>query len=180
MTTLEIQHLIEEQFGSEAVIESKSDLPQPFLVLHPLYLTEVCAFLRNTKGLYFDYLSSLSGVDFGPSENKMAVVYHLYSLTEGHSLVIKCIINRSEEASHHTQVQPEQTSEEDYPEVPSVRDIWRAADWHEREVFDLLGIRFVGHAELRRILLPEDWQGYPLRKDYATQESYHHIKVDYY
>ena len=71
------------------------------------------------------------------------------------------------------------TEEGKLPQVPSVSSIWKTADWHEREAFDLVGIEFTNHPDLRRILLPSDWEGYPLRKDYKEQEEYHGIKVKY-
>lgn len=91
----------------------------------------------------------------------MEVVYHLYSIPFNKALAVKIIVPR------------------DHPEVPSVAHIWRTANWHEREAFDLLGIHFAGHPDLRRILLPADWEGHPLRKDYQEQSTYRGISVKY-
>jgi NADH-quinone oxidoreductase subunit C len=102
--------------------------------------------LRESDETYFDYLSCLSGVDYGQD---LGVVYHLYSTKHNHAVVLKT-----------------RTSDRENPHLDSVSDIWRTADFHEREVFDLLGIRFSNHPDLRRLFLDSSW-GYPLRKDYV-------------
>jgi NADH-quinone oxidoreductase subunit C len=89
----------------------------------------------------------------------------LYSIPYEHAFVMKVIVPRGDEHN--------------LPAVPSLCNVWKTANWHEREAFDLYGITFTGHPDLRRILLPTDWQGYPLRKDYKEQETYHGIKVAY-
>ena len=122
-------------------------------------LHAICLVLRDSA--YFDYLACLSGVDQGPEAATMEVVYHLYALVYGYGVALYVSLPR------------------ETPEVPSVSDIWRAADWHEREAYDLLGIGFTSHPDLRRILLPDDWQGHPLRKDYQTPDTYQGIKIDY-
>src|SRR5690606_639093 len=104
--------------------------------------------------------------DNGPEAGTLEVVYHLYSIPYEHSLVLKVTVPRN---------QPD----EPLPTIPSVTHIWRTADWHEREIFDLIGINFEGHSDLRRILLPADWTGHPLRKDYQNLEYYHDIRVPY-
>jgi NADH-quinone oxidoreductase subunit C len=91
----------------------------------------------------------------------MEVIYNLYSIPYNHHLTVKVMLDRAE------------------PAVESLTAIWKTADWHEREAYDLLGIRFNNHPDLRRILLPEDWEGHPLRKDYEHQEYYRGIKVEY-
>ena len=106
-------------------------------------------------------LSSITGIDNGPEDNTMEVIYNLYSIPFDLHLMVKIKIDRESAI------------------VPTVSDIWKTANWHEREIFDLLGIRFEGHPDLRRILLPNDWEGHPLRKDDILQEQYHGIKVDY-
>jgi NADH-quinone oxidoreductase subunit C len=93
------------------------------------------------------------------------VVYHLYSMQHKHSLVLKVILPRWK---------GDQPGE--LPEVPSVASLWSTADWHEREVYDLSGVYFTGHPNLRRILCPEDWVGHPLRKDYEMPLEYHGIR----
>jgi NADH-quinone oxidoreductase subunit C len=106
-------------------------------------------------------LSCLTGIDNGPEAATMEVVYNLYSIPFDHHLMIKVILPREN------------------PEIDSVIRIWKTADWHEREIFDMYGIKFISHPDLRRILMPADWQGYPLRKDYKQQEYYRDIKLDY-
>ena len=109
-------------------------------------ILEVCRFLKQTSGLDFDYLVNLSGVDY---LDYLEVVYHLASLKNNHSLVIKT-----------------RCYDREKPTVPSITSIWQGADFQEREAYDLLGIRFVGHPNMKRIFLWEGFQGYPLRRDY--------------
>ena len=123
---------------------------------------ELFTFLRDSDQLYFDMLSSITGIDNGPGVNTMEMIYNLYSIPFDSHLMVKIKIEDRES-----------------PIVPTVSDIWKTANWHEREIFDLLGIRFEGHPDLRRILLPSDWEGHPLRKDHVLQKRYHGIKVDY-
>lgn len=137
-------------------------------------LPEICFFLRDEPELQFDMLHCISGVDyFEPDAKKAAaaqwqphveVLYHLSSLACRHRLVLKACLPRWKDGV-----------EGQLPEIPTVNCVWRTADWHEREVFDLMGIRFTGHPDLRRILLSEDWVGHPLRKDYQPPLEYHGI-----
>jgi NADH-quinone oxidoreductase subunit C len=106
-------------------------------------------------------LSCVTGIDNGPETNTMEVAYNLYSIPFNNHLMIKATLPR------------------DNPQVETVSTIWKTADWHEREAFDLFGIIFLNHPDLRRILLPADWEGHPLRKDYRHQEYYRNIKVEY-
>jgi NADH-quinone oxidoreductase subunit C len=124
-------------------------------------LIPVMQSLLNDPVAYFDMLSCVSGVDNGPDAGTMEIVYNLYSIPFDHHLMIKVIVPR------------------DKPEVESVCQIWKTANWHEREVFDLFGINFLDHPDLRRILLPADWEGHPMRKDYKHQEYYRNVKVEY-
>jgi len=159
MTAAEIQECIETQFGASVILESNLTLPQGYLVIQQESLVSICSFLRDDERLYFDFLECLSGVDCGAEINRMEVVYHVYSILKNHSIVLKCRTSRQE------------------PKVPSVSSIWRTADWHEREAYDLFGIRFEGHPQLQRIFMPEDWVGHPLRKDYKEAESYHGVSI---
>jgi NADH-quinone oxidoreductase subunit C len=124
----------------------------------PGMLLDVAEFLKTEPGFEFDCLSNLSGVDY-PKRGVIEVVYHLYSYRHRHLFVLKVEAPR------------------DNPAVPSVAGLWSHADWQEREVFDLLGVRFEGHPDLRRILMPEDWPGHPLRKDFVEPEEYHGIST---
>lgn len=124
-------------------------------------LLNVCRALYEEPSTYFDTLSCLTGIDNGVEASTMEVVYNLYSIPFNHHLMIKVVLSREK------------------PEVDSVCSIWKTADWHEREAFDMYGIIFRNHPDLRRILMPADWQGYPLKKDYKHQESYRDIKVEY-
>lgn len=145
--------MLTERVGPEAVEDSfinRRDGDRPTLVISPEKWAEAARLLCREPSLGFHYLENLSGVDY---ETRMEVVYHLTSLTHGQDLCVKV-----------------KTGRED-PQVPSVTGVWRAADWHEREVYDLLGIRFTNHPNLSRILLPDDWVGHPLRKDYEPYDQ---------
>lgn len=117
--------------------------------------------LLYNPSLCYDMLSCITGIDNGPDMGTMEVVYTVYSIPFNTSLMIYVELPR------------------DNSEVDSVSDIWKTANWHEREAYDMFGIRFRNHPDLRRILLPADWEGYPLRKDYQHQERYRNIKVEY-
>jgi NADH-quinone oxidoreductase subunit C len=129
--------------------------------INALDLRTVCVKLRQDPTTYFDMLSCITGVDNGPESGTMEVIYNLYSIPFNHHLTLKVMLDRRK------------------PVVDSIETIWKTANWHERETFDLFGITFNGHSDLRRILLPGDWEGFPLRKDYKHQEYYRHVKVEY-
>ena|SRR2546423_2744646 len=116
------------------------------------HLVAVCQFLKSTPGFDFDFLADLCGFDRGPEEEpRFEVNYHLFSTKTYQRLRLKVVLN--EEDMH----------------VPTVTDIWRTANWHERETYDLFGVIFDGHPDLRRILLPDDWQDHALRKDFPLR-----------
>ncbi|SFT25412.1 NADH-quinone oxidoreductase subunit C [Paenibacillus sp. BC26] len=117
----------------------------PTLVIRPERLLETAELLKSHESQQFDYLRNLSGVDY---ETHLETVYHLVSLQSKREMTVKVKTDR------------------DNPQIPSVVPIWNTANWNEREVYDLLGIHFPGHPDLRRIMMPDDWVGYPLRKDY--------------
>jgi NADH-quinone oxidoreductase subunit C len=114
-------------------------------------LRRVCDFLRSDAELQFTFLSDLTGVDRFPVEPRFEINYHLLSMSRREGLRVKA------RASGHD------------PVLQSVTAVWPTANWHEREVFDLFGVRFEGHPDLRRILLPAEWEGHPLRKDFPTE-----------
>ena len=144
------------KFG-DAVVELQAEGFSPaFVVVSPAAVKEVSRFLKDDPDLSFDVLMCLSGVDY---KDKFAVAYHLHSLKRRHAIGLKVLLPREN------------------PSLPSVDDVWPAANFQEREAFDLFGIGFTGSKDLRRILLPEDWEGHPLRKDYKYPDFYHGIKV---
>jgi NADH-quinone oxidoreductase subunit C len=117
-------------------------------------IREIMEFLHDDEEVCFSHLQDLCGVDYlGKKEVRFEVVYHLYSIRHRHTLRIKAEVP------------------EDDPSLDSVVSIWDGANWHERECYDMFGITFRGHPNLRRILLPEDWEGHPLRKDYPLQSD---------
>lgn len=169
----DIHQRLTGQFGS-AVLASDLKALDPWIEVAPRHLSDVCRLLRDEPGLRFNLLHLITGVDyFEPDAKKAAavtwqphieVLYHLSSMVHRHRLVLKVSLPRWKD-----------DLEGRLPELSSVSDLWNTADWHEREVFDLMGVRFVGHPGLRRILLPEDWPGHPLRKDYQPPQEYHGI-----
>lgn len=124
-------------------------------------LRNACLQLHKDPSLFFDMLSCITAVDNGPVTGTIDVIYNLYSIPFNHHIALKVTVPRDE------------------TELDSVHDIWKTANWHEREAWDMFGIKFKGHPDLRRILLPADWEGHPLRKDYKQQEYYRGVKVEY-
>ncbi len=139
-------------------IEFQEIKPQSSIIVKPEELIEFSKFIKTDPSLLMDMCLSISGVDY-PKENKMESVYEVFSTKFLHRLSFKVRIPR------------------DNPKIPSVCEIWKAADWHEREIYDLFGIIYEGHPFLKRILLPEDWEGHPLRKDYVFPKFYRDIPL---
>jgi NADH-quinone oxidoreductase subunit C len=174
MTAAEIIAALEARFG-DRIKSRKLDAIDPFVVVAPEDLVQVCLFLRDDPRLRFDLLSCLSGVDYFEPDPKKApkagfephleVVYHLQSFPHKHRFVLKVSLPRWKDNKPGA-----------LPEVPTVTGVWNAADWHEREVYDLSGVWFTGHPDPRRMLLAEDWTGHPLRKDYEFPLEYHGIR----
>jgi NADH-quinone oxidoreductase subunit C len=165
MSFEEIKALLVEKFGAEVIIGEEVGVLQPALLIEADAIAAVCLELRNNPKTYFDFLACLTGVDYGTESNRFGVVYHLTSIPYRLQLTLK--VSREHGRGG-----------EDLPAFPSVSSVYRTADWHEREAYDLVGIFFNDHPDLRRILLPDDWEGYPLRKDYKTAEYYKGIKID--
>jgi NADH-quinone oxidoreductase subunit C len=121
-------------------------------IVPALHIVDVCAALKAGADARFDFLADLCGADRGVEEEpRFEVNYHLFSTTKHHRLRLKVLLDEAN------------------VRVPTVTGVWRTANWHERETFDLFGIIFDGHPDLRRILLPDDWQGYSLRKDFPLR-----------
>lgn len=153
----EIVESIVRQNVPDAVIESGSDNGAAVLKIKPESLVSVCNTLKENPKLKIDYPASITGID---RNDRIELVYHLTSIKSGEKVVLRLDVDR------------------DNPEVGSVTPVWKGADWQEREIYDLLGVRFTGHPELKRILLPEGWEGYPLRKDYVIPEDDRHWLPD--
>ena len=161
----EIKALLVDKFGTEIIIGEETGGMQPALLIRPDAIAAVCLELRNNPKTYFDFLSCLTGVDYGAETGRFGVVYHLTSMPYQLQLTLKI------SKDHNRDI-------DDLPSFPSVSAVYRTADWHEREAYDLVGIFFEDHPDLRRILLPDDWEGYPLRKDYKNAEFYKGIRID--
>ncbi len=130
----------------------------PFATVEADKWHEACRIAKDEPELFFDFLRAQTGTDY-PDDGSIEVVVHLFSYKNRHSFVLKTRVDRKK------------------PLVQSVQDLWPAANWYEREIFDLLGVEFSGHPDLRRLVLPEDWVGHPLRKDYKEQDSYQGIST---
>lgn len=158
MQAKEINDKLKEQFG-DSVLEFKDEKPSdPFIIVAVDKLFYIARFLRDNNDMEFDYLVDISSLDLG--EN-LGVVYNFYSMKYNHRIVLKVNVPKNN------------------PKVPTLENLWRTADWQEREAWDLMGVEFEGHHNLIRILNPYDWEGFPLRKDYVTPQEYHGMKVPY-
>ena len=155
MTTQDIHSKMQAQFG-EAVGPLSEPKLDAFATVGASRLVEICRWLRDTPGIELDHCDDLTAVD-RPQQNVIEVVYHLFSYPHRHGVVLKVMLDRAA------------------PALPSVEEVWKAANFMEREVYDLFGVQFSGHPDLRRILLPDDWVGHPLRKDYQEAGGYHGV-----
>ena len=155
MKAEEIAALLSERFG-EAVVERKLDGTNPWIAVAPGRILEICLFLRDDPRFTMDHLELLGGVDY---KDRIEVVYIMYSMSERHRITLKCRLSRED------------------PRIATVESVWPVANWHEREAYDMFGIVFEGHSDLRRILCPDDWEGYPLRKDYKYPTRYRDMPV---
>ena len=144
---------IAEKFPESIDKEQNKD----WIQLKPENWLEIAKWLKSNESLYFDSLQCNTGMDLG--EGILESRYNLHSMKHLHNIEIRIKVSVEK------------------PDIPSVEEVWRVADWFERETYDMFGINFIGHRDLRRILLPEDWEGWPLRKDYEEQETYHGIVV---
>ena len=157
MHTQEIIAHLRPRFAEE-IVETVSDGAHQHIAVRREQLRDVCSFLKTEPALWFDLLRCITAVDW-PAKNRMELSYDLLSIRHAHSFALKVLVERAQ------------------PVVDSVSDIWPAANWHEREAYDLMGISFTNHPDLRRILMPDDWHGHPLRKDYQDPTDYHGLKI---
>lgn len=135
----------------DAFLDSHQFRDETTIVIKPGEIVAVARFLRDSKGLIYNFLSDISVVDYYPDYDRpgrFGVCYHLYSMLYNRRLRVKAYL------------------QEDEPSLPTVTGIWEVANFLERESYDLMGIEFVGHPDLRRVLMPDDWEGHPLRRDY--------------
>jgi NADH-quinone oxidoreductase subunit C len=159
MQPKEIFDLLVASFG-EAVTDFTEGpgIKDPFFRVQPEHLPEVARTLREHPSLELDFLESLTAVDW-PKAGTIELVYHFFSYSRRHTVVLKVTVPR------------------DTPEIASLTSLWDSADWLEREQYDLMGVTFTEHPDLRRLLLPEDWEGHPLRKDYKQAPEYRGMRT---
>lgn len=156
MNASQIIERLSATFANAIVDSFNEDDSHPRVHIYAKDWRPMAEYLKTDAELDFDFLLCISAVDY-VADNEFAAVYDLRSMTHGHEFCVKVLIDREK------------------PTIASVMDLWPAADWHEREAFDMMGLIFEGHEDLRRILLPEDWEGFPLRKDYEFPREYHGI-----
>ncbi len=138
---------LKTRFG-EAILESKEFRGELTVVVRPERIVEICSFLKTDPDLSYDFLSDLCGIDMYTPQNRFGVIYNVLSLGKKHRFRIKAFVN------------------EENPRIQSVTSVWGTANAHERETFDMFGIIFEGHPDLRRMYMPEDFEYFPLRKDF--------------
>jgi NADH-quinone oxidoreductase subunit C len=165
METKAIQQRLKDRFGA-AIINAEPETIDPWVQVSAEKLHDVCRSLRDDPDLHMDYLHLISGVDYLDDSPRLEVWYHMSSIVLRHRLVVRVVLPRWEN---------DQVGQ--LPKLATVSDIWKTANWHEREVYDLSGVEFTDHGDLQRLLCPEDWEGHPLRKDYETPSEYHGIPV---
>ena len=143
--------LLQEKFADEvvAVVEFRGDTT---IVVKPGRIVEICRALKDDHGTAFKYLSMIAGMDYLPQSPRFGLVYNLYAHKNHNRITLKTLL-----------------TDDQAPASASVSAVWPTAIWHEREIYDLMGIRFHGHPDLRRILMPGDWVGHPQRKDYPLR-----------
>jgi NADH-quinone oxidoreductase subunit C len=146
---------LKEKFG-DAIVTTHSDFGDDTAVVRPERWKEVCRFLRDDPSMSFDMLVDLCGVDYPERTPRFEVVIHLYSIAKRHRLRLKARVG---------------DSDGEHAEIDTVADIWIGSNWFERETFDLMGISFRGHPDLRRILMYPEFEGHPLRKDYPANKT---------
>lgn len=159
MTAEEFKNLIDSKIGEGVILSIDENATPKAIVIDSTKVNEVMALLKDDESSFCDLLSCLTAIDNGSEANTMEVIYNLYSIPLEHSIMVKTIISREK------------------PEIESVSHLWKTADWHEREAYDLFGIAFKNHPDLRRILMPADWEGHPMLKDYEEPATYRGMKT---
>lgn len=158
MNTTEIFETLKAKFG-EKIIGADLESVEPTISLDAKDLKEFMTFIKSDESLMFNSLNCITGVD--EDEENLRVIYNLFSVGKNHAITISVIVPKSS------------------PVVETLSSLWKSADWHERETNDLMGVVFKNHPDPRRILLPDDWEGHPLRKDYVTPDFYNGMPVPY-
>jgi len=153
VTAKEIINLLESRL-TDAIDASVPDGMHPHIRVKPDRLIGLCTFLKEDPALRFDLLRCITAVDY-PQRNEIELSYDLVSIPHVHAIAVKVSLDRVD------------------PRIESASGIWAAAEWHEREAWDMMGVKFLNHPDPRRILMPEDWTGHPLRKDYQDPAEYH-------
>jgi len=164
MTAEEIIKKLKKKFGDKILETELESVESRVLgaVVDAKSIAKICTFLKNEPDLRFTSLMCLSSVDPAEQDGEhLRIVYHLHSMEHKHKITLEVAVLKNN------------------PVVPSVSAVWRTADWHEREAYDLMGIRFTGHPDFRRILCPDDWKGHPLRKDYIVEQFYNNVPIPY-
>ena len=155
MTATEILEYLKVAFPDAGFALDETE-PEPLIVVPREHLQKVAQFLRDDEKLHFECLMCLSAIEM---DDELHTVYNLYSMKHSHKVSLRCKVSKED------------------PVIPTVTFIWRTAEWHEREAYDLMGIIYDGHPDPRRILNPDDWEGHPLRKDYIPQDKWHDIPL---
>lgn len=156
MINQKVSAILEVKFPGVVILPEEPH--NDFIQIRSEQWKDVAQFIKTDPELKFDSCQCITGVDLGIEQN-LEVRYNFHSMKLKHKIEIRIAVERKK------------------PSIPSVEQVWRVADWFEREVYDMYGIRFKGHRDLRRMLLPDDWKGWPLRKDYKTPNIYNGMKI---
>jgi len=156
--TQNIFNVLTQRFGADTILYYEQTSFDPYIIINPEDIQSICMYLRYNPELKLSFFLNLSGVDY-PDREQITLVYHIYSMALKTTCVLKTSVSR------------------EFPELESIESVWKAAGWFEREIYDLLGVSFINHSNLKRILLPEDWKGHPLRKDYREEPVYHDMET---
>jgi len=159
VTEQDIYAELSKQFGEQVLEFVEEGTFNPTVVVKAGSVAQIATLLKEDDRFNFDSLMNLAGHDPG-AEEELSVIYHLYSTELKHYITLKTFVPR------------------EGGEVASIAEIYRTADWHEREAYDLYGMTFRGHPDLKRILLEEDWEGHPLKKDYTPAEFYRGMRIE--